>query len=136
MRPRAAALALLLVLAPVTPLGAQALDPNSADALAAAVKVLLDPTLRAGAIAGNPQAGAADQTARALTRSDALTQELYALAAQIFSELAASSGGDAAKMSQTLVQARSNPAAFAASLSPQTLERLRLLSTKITHQPR
>jgi hypothetical protein len=130
----AAALALVLVLA--APLAAQGLDPASTEALAAAMKVLLDPAQRAGAITGNPQAGAADQQIRALTRSDALTQELYALAAQIFSELAAGSGGDVAKMSQTLEQARTNPAAFAAGLSPQTLERLRQLSTKISDQPR
>jgi hypothetical protein len=132
MRSIAAALALLLVLAPWA--HAQSLDPASVDALSAAMKALLDPAQRAGAVAGSPQAGAADQNARALMGSDALTQELYALAAQIFTELVASSGGDASKMAQTLEQARTDPAAFAATLSPQTRERLHQLSLKV--QPR
>jgi hypothetical protein len=129
MRRIAAALALLLALAPSA--RAQSLDPASAEALSAAMKALLDPGQRAGAIAGSPQAGAADQNARALMGSDALTQELYALAAQIFTELTAASGGDASKMAQTLEQARTDPAAFAATLSPQTRERLHQLSLKI-----
>jgi hypothetical protein len=129
MRRIAAVLALLLALAPSA--RAQSLDAASADALSAAMKALLDPTQRAGAIAGHPQAGAADQNARALMGSDALTQELYALAAQIFTELTAASGGDASKMAQTLEQARTDPAGFAATLSPQTRERLHQLSLKI-----
>jgi hypothetical protein len=129
MRRIAAALALLLALAPSA--RAQSLDPASAEALSAAMKALLDPGQRAGAIAGSPQAGAADQNARALMGSDALTQELYALAAQIFTELTAASGGDASKMAHTLEQARTDPAAFAATLSPQTRERLHQLSLKI-----
>jgi hypothetical protein len=136
MRPCVAALALLLLLAPGAPGGAQALDPASADALAAAMKVLLDPGLRAGAIAGIPQAGAADQNVRALTGSDALTQELYALAAQVFAELAQGSGGDATRMAQALERGTSDPAGFAAMLSPQTLERLRQLAAKISDQRR
>jgi hypothetical protein len=136
MRRCTAGLALLLLLAPGVPLGAQTLDPASADALAAATKVLLDPGLRAGAITGSPQAGAADQNVRALTGSDALTQELYALAAQVFSELAQGTGGDTVKMGQALERATSDPAGLAAMLSPQTLERLRQLAAKISDQRR
>jgi hypothetical protein len=134
MRSIVTALALLLVITPGVSPRAQSLDPSSAEALSAAMKALLDPGQRAGAIAGSPQAGAADQNARSLMGSDALTQELYALAAQIFTELAAASGGDASKMSQTLEQARTDPAGFAATLSPQTRERLHQLSLKV--QPR
>jgi hypothetical protein len=100
------------------------------------MKILVDPAQRAGAVAGTPQAGPIDQDIRALTRSDALTQELYALAADVFRELAESSGGDLSKMSQTLERARTDPAGFAAGLSPQTLERLRQLSIRISDQPR
>jgi hypothetical protein len=136
VRRLAAALALALALGtPGTP-AAQSLDPAAAEALAAAMKMLLDPAQRAAAIAGSPQAGPIDQDIRALTRSDALTQELYALAAQIFSELTQASGGDPTKMSQTLERARTDPAGFAAGLSPQTLERLHQLSIKISDQPR
>jgi hypothetical protein len=98
--------------------------------------MLLDPTLRSAAIAGNPQAAAADQQIRALTGSDALTQELFALAADVFQELTQASGGDATKMAQTLDAARTDPAGFAALLSPATQERLRQLSIKITDRRR
>ena len=63
-------------------------------------------------------------------------QELYALAAEIFSELASNSGGDVGKMSQALARGTNDPVAFAATLSPATLQRLRELSVKISDRPR
>jgi hypothetical protein len=132
----AAALTLALLLAPAPSVRAQALDPAASEALSTTLRVLLDPSLRAAAIAGHPQAAAADQQIRSLTGSDALTQELFALAADVFQELTQASGGDATKMAQTLDGARTDPGAFAAMLSPQTLERLRQLSIKISDQKR
>jgi hypothetical protein len=41
------------------------------------------------------------------------------------------SGGDAAKMAQTLAAAQADPAGFVARLSPQTAERLRAFAGKI-----
>ena len=136
MRRLTAALALAGALAAAAPLAAQPLDPAAGEALSTTLKMLLDPTLRSAAIVGNPQAGAADQQIRSLTGSDALTQELFALAADVFQELTQASGGDATKMAQSLDAARTDPAAFAAMLSPKTLERLRQLSVKISDQRR
>jgi hypothetical protein len=136
MRRLTAALALAGALAAAASLAAQPLDPAAGEALSTTLKMLLDPTLRSAAIAGNPQAGAADQQIRSLTGSDALTQELFALAADVFQELTQASGGDATKMAQSLDAARTDPAAFAAMLSPQTLERLGQLSVKISDQRR
>ena len=68
--------------------------------------------------------------------SERLRQEFYALAARIFQELTANSGGDVAKMNEALERAKADPAAFAAMLSPQTLQRLRELSIKISDQRR
>jgi len=135
MRRLPAAWSLALVLA-AAPLGAQSPDPAAGDPLATTLRMLLDPSLRAAAIAGNPQAGAADQQIRALTGSDALTQEFFGLAADVFRDLTQASGGDAAAMAQALDRARTDPRAFAATLSPQTLERLRQLSIKISDQKR
>ena len=136
MRTVAAALALLL-LACSPPAGAQSPDAGTNDALSATLRMLLDPTLRSAALAGSPQGGALDQQLRSLTGgSDALTQELFALAADVFQEMTQATGGDAMKMTQTLDRARSDPSAFAAMLSPQTLERLRQLSIKISDQRR
>jgi hypothetical protein len=132
----AAALALACALVQPPALGAQALDSGATEALATTLRMLLDPTLRSAAIAGNPQAAAAEQQIRSLTGSDALTHELFALAADVFQELTQASGGDAVKMSQTLERARTDPGAFAAMLSAPTLERLRQLSVKISDQRR
>ena len=117
-------------------LGAQALDPVSAEALATTLKTLLDPTQRSAAIAGNPQAAPIDQQIRSLTGSDALTQEFYALALDVFSELTQAAGGDITKMSEMLDRGKSDPAGLVAMLSPQTQERLRQLSIKIPDQRR
>jgi hypothetical protein len=131
----AVGLALALALAPASA-AAQALDPTATEALAATLKMLLDPAQRSAAIAGSPQAGALDQQIHALTGSDALTQEFFALAADIFQELTQASAGDPMKMTQALDSARTDPSGFAAMLSPATLERLRQLSTKISDQRR
>jgi hypothetical protein len=129
-------LALLLALFPPAPARAQALDPTASEALATTLRMLLDPAQRSAAIAGSPQAGAIDQQIRALTGSDALAQELFALAADVFQELTQASGGDPAKMTDALARGRTDSPGFAAALSPRTLERLRQLSIKISDQRR
>ncbi len=71
-----------------------------------------------------------------MTGSEKLTEEFYALAAEVFGELARNSNGDTRAMSEALQRGLSDPASFAAMLSPQTLQRLRELSTKISDRPR
>jgi len=132
----AAVLALVVALAPAPALGAQALDPTATEALAATLRMLLDPAQRSAALAGNAQAGQIDQHIRALTGSDALTQEFYALAADVFQELTQGSGGDPAKMTEALARGSTDPSGLAAALSPRTLERLHQLSIKISDQRR
>ena len=129
-----AAAMMMLALSPAATL-AQSLDAASAQALAATLRMLQDPAARSAAIAGSPQASAADSQLQALAGS-ANMQELYALAAEIFSELASNSGGDAGKMSQALARGTNDPVGFAATLSPATLQRLRELSVKISDRPR
>jgi hypothetical protein len=136
MRRFAATLGLIVALVQASPSGAQPLDPSAAEALAETLKMLLDPAQRGAAVAGNPQAGPIDQQIRSLTGSEALTQELYALAADVFQELAVGTGGDLTKMTESLARARTDPSGFAAALSPQTQERLRELSIKISDQRR
>ena len=136
MRRLAASLVLVVALGPAPLLHAQPLDPAASEALSATLKMLLDPAQRSAAIAGNTQAAPLDQQIRALTGSDALTQELYALAADVFQELTQASGGDMTKMTEALARARTDPSGFATMLTPQTLERLRKLSVKISDQRR
>lgn len=136
MRRLAAALVLVVALGPTASPAAQALDPTATEALAATLRMLLDPAQRSAVLAGNAQAGQIDQQIRALTGSDALTQEFYALAADVFQELTQGSGGDPAKMTEALARGSTDPSGLAAALSPRTLERLRQLSIKMSDQRR
>ena len=131
-----ALVALAVVLAGPGPLRAQALDPASQEALSATLKMLTEPSLRSPEIAKNQQATAIDKQVQSMLGSEQLREEFYALAAQIFQELTSNSGGDASKMNEVLERAKADPAAFAAMLSPQTLQRLRELSIKISDQRR
>ena len=126
----------LALLASAGPADAQALDPSSQDALSQTLQILLDPNARAAELAKNPEGAAIDQQVRALAGSDALTQEFYAVAGQILTELVQNTGGDAQKMLQAVERAKTDPAGFATMLSPATLQRLRDLSVKLSDQKR
>jgi len=115
---------------------AQTLDSASREALAAVTRVLQDPAARQAALAGQPGGASAQRQLEALTRSPALMEELYALAAEVFADLARGTSGDVGRMGEALERGRTDPGGFAALLSPPTLERLRALSVKITDQGR
>jgi hypothetical protein len=136
IRPGFVLLGVLLALAAAGPADAQALDPSSQDALNKTLQILLDPTARAGEIAKNSQGTAVDQQVRALAGSEALTQEFYAVAGQVLTELVQSTGGDAQKMLQAVERAKTDPTGFAAMLSPATQQRLRDLSVKLSDKKR
>jgi hypothetical protein len=115
---------------------AQSLDPASQEALDQTLRLLLDPAARSAEVSRSPQGVAADQQVRALAGSEALSQEVYALAGQVLSELVQNTGGDTQKMLRALDRARTDPAAFAALLSPATQQRLRELAVKLSDKPR
>jgi hypothetical protein len=115
---------------------AQSLDPASQEALDQTLRLLLDPAARSAEVSRSPQGVAADQQVRALAGSEALSQEVYALAGQVLSELVQNTGGDTQKMLQALDRARTDPASFAALLSPATQQRLRELAVKLSDKPR
>ncbi len=73
----------LALLASAGSTAAQPLDPSSQDVLSQTLQILLDPNARAAELAKNPQGATVDQQVRALTGSDALTQEFYAVAGQV-----------------------------------------------------
>ena len=126
----------LVLLASAGSTGAQPLDPRSQDALGQTLQIMLDPNARAAELAKNPQGATVDQQVRALTGSDALTQEFYAVAGQVLTELTQNSGGDAQRMLQAVERAKADPAGFAAMLSPATQQRLRELAVKLSDQKR
>jgi hypothetical protein len=128
--------ALLVVACSATPTHAQALDPASADALATTLRMLADPASRGKIIAGDPAAAEVDRQVQGMAGSPALVQEVYGLAADVFADLTRNSNGDPRAMSEALDRAKSDPAGFAAMLRPETLERLRALSVKISDAQR
>ena len=128
--------AVLLVGGAATPARAQSLDPATQDTLDKTLRILLDPAARSGEVSRSSQGAAVDQQVRALAGSEALTQEVYALAGQVLSELVQSTGGDTQKMLQALDRAKTDPAGFAALLSPATQQRLRELAVKLSDKPR
>jgi hypothetical protein len=123
--------ALVFASGPAVLAGAQTLDAASATALAATLRLLQDPAQRDAAISGNPQAAAVDRQMQAMLGTRELREEFYALVAAIFAEVAQRSAGDAGRMAQTLAAGQADPGGFLASLSPQTVERLRAFSAKI-----
>ena len=127
--------ALLLLVLTAGPLPAQVLDPASADALAATLRMLADPAARSHILATDPAAAAIDKQVQGMA-GPALAQEVYGIAAEVFADLARNSGGDPRRMTEALERAKSDPAGFAAMLRPETLQRLRELSTKISDAPR
>jgi hypothetical protein len=127
---------LLLLALTASALPAQVLDPASAEALAATLRMLADPAARAGVLATDPAAASIDKQVQGMAGSSALAQEVYGIAAEVFADLARNSGGDPRRMSEALERAKSDPAGFAAMLRPETLERLRALATKISDAPR
>jgi hypothetical protein len=129
-------LVLLILLGPGAPLLAQSLDPNSAAAVDAVMRMLQDPAQRGAAIAGNPQASAVDRQMQSMLRTPELQQEFYALAAAMFAELVQKSGGDVGRLTQAVEAAQRDPAGFVGTLSPATREQLRILSGKLGEQPR
>ncbi|HKZ06969.1 MAG TPA: hypothetical protein VJU81_16015 [Methylomirabilota bacterium] len=132
-----AALVLVTLVAAAPPAPAQSLDPASAEALAAVLRMLQDPVARGAGIAANPEAAAIDRNMRAMTGgSSALMDEFYVLVAEVFTDLVQGSGGDLTRMQKSLAEGQRDPAGFAAFLSPATLQHLRDLSSRITDQKR
>jgi hypothetical protein len=133
---RAATALLIALSALATPLAAQTLDPAAAEALATTLRMLADPAARGQVLATDPAAAAVDRQVQGMAGSSQLAQEVYGLAAEVFADLARSSGGDPRRLSEALERAKSDPAGFAAMLRPETLERLRALATRISDAQR
>jgi len=127
--------ALLLLALTATSAHSQPLDPAAANALATTLRMLADPASRSQIIATDPAAAEIDKQVQGMAGS-ALVQEVYGLAAEVFADLARNSGGDPKRMTEALEKAKSDPAGFAAMLRPETLQRLRELSTKISDAQR
>jgi hypothetical protein len=129
-------IALALLALPATRLAAQTLDRAAAEALATTLRMLADPAARGQILATDPNAAAIDRQVQGMAGSSQLAQEVYGLAAEVFADLARSTGGDPRQLSAALDRAKSDPAGFAAMLRPETLDRLRALAVRISDTQR
>jgi hypothetical protein len=129
--------ALSLLVLPAVSVPAQTLDPAAAEALATTLRMLADPAERGQILATDPGAAAIDRQVQGMAGgSSQLAEEVYGLAAEVFADLARSTGGDPRQLSAALDRAKSDPAGFAAMLRPETLDRLRALATRMSDAQR
>lgn len=111
----------LAVLLAIRSVAAQTLDQPSADALGDTLRMLESrPGTTRSPLGGSPE----------------IDRELYDVAGQVFRELTERAGGDVGEMNRALDRGRADPAAFAASLSPATRERLRALARRLDAERR
>jgi ethanolamine utilization microcompartment shell protein EutL len=106
-------------------------------ALSQTQNLLTSPTQRNQAISGDPAAKAADAQLQNLMGSPALTEQSYALAAEIMGGLVQAHGADTQAMQKALDQAARDPAAFLNSLTPEQREKIKKMATEIeSNKPR
>jgi hypothetical protein len=129
-------IALSASLAVATPSHGQDLDPASIEALSATLTVLSDPGPRSPAVANDARMAALHAWIRSLDGSSELAREFYEFVAALFGELAQESNDGGQPLPQALEHAKADPSAFAASLSPETLQRLRALALKLSDAAR
>lgn len=104
-------------------------DPG-ADALQQTLELLSNPKSRSEAIKKDSNAAGVDNHVQAVAGSSENAEEMYRLAAEIFQEVVKKSGGDPQKMIEAMEKAKSDPAAFAASLSPAQRAKLTAIAKK------
>ena len=97
-------------------------------------QVLKNPSERQKLLSKDAKAKAADSSVQALTGSPELSEEVYALAADIFEKLFKDTHGDTAKMNEVMSKAMRDPASFAGTLTSDQVKRLKELSSKIESQ--
>lgn len=111
----------LAVLLATSDVRAEPLDAASADALNQTLG-----TLRQGA-----RTKPLDGRLGAIEQSPAMQQEFNDLAAAVFADLATQYDGDPEGMAAALSRGKSDPSAFASSLSPATRAKLEKLSRQL-----
>lgn len=124
---------LLLILLLWSPhIFAEGIDGHDQEALQQTQQLMKDKKAREAAIAGDDKAEKADDFLKKIVGGDAkMTEEVYALAAEIFATVVQESGGDAAKMQEKLAEFARNPASFAAKWTPEQKARLKQLAEKL-----
>ena len=96
-----------------------------------AIFLLNNPDLREQYIRQSAQMHEADQKLRDLAGSQATSENIYSLAAEIFADLIIRTQGDPDTMLQLLQEAQQNPEAFAYQLTDEQKRRLSELAKQI-----
>lgn len=108
------------------------LDPASREALEKTSELLKDKKSREAVVSKDPNAVKADHSLKSLMGSEAMSEEAYALAAEIFPMIVKEANGDAAKMIEILSSYSKNPNALAEKWTPEQRDKLRKLSEMIS----
>jgi hypothetical protein len=131
--PPLAPVLLLILLAPAAPQAAEPareLDAASKEALQRTMGLLTTPGARSEAMKEHDVTRYLDGSVQALGGDAQNADAIYALSAEIFSDLVHQTGGDGARMIEALERAKRDPAAFAESLSPKVRARLKEIGAR------
>lgn len=107
------------------------MDSASVDALLNTLQTLTIPAQREKAVQENSNAQLADKQVKALAGSEANTQQVYELAAEIFQTLVEKNKGDPLAALKQLQNAKDDPKSFMESLTPAQKAKLKAISQKI-----
>jgi hypothetical protein len=106
------------------------------DAKVKTQQLLTNPDARNKAIATDPKAQQADAFIKNLTGNDAaLTEEVYALAADVFANVVKDCNGNATKMKAAMEKFAKDPNAFAATWTESQKVQLQKLENKLHITP-
>lgn len=108
------------------------LDEPSEKALRETQELMTNPEQRQAAIEKSPSGKAADQRVKNLLGGDkGMTDEVYALAAEVFGQVVKDANGDPQKMEAMMTEFQRDPASFAKSWTPEQQAKLKALANKI-----
>jgi hypothetical protein len=108
------------------------LDKQDEQALKETQQLMTNKEERTKAIQKDPKAQTADANLKALMGGNAnATEEVYALAADVFANVMKEANGDVGKMQEMMAKFMRDPAAFANSWTPEQKAKLKLLAEKI-----
>lgn len=109
----------------------QGLNTSSQEALIQTQQLLNNKTERENKIASDPLAVQADAFTKKLMGDAQLTDEVYALAAEVFAIVVQNADGDVNKIHQAVDMYSRNPASFADKWTPEQKAKLKKLSDKL-----
>lgn len=109
----------------------QTSDPDVMKALTQVQTMLTTPSLRNNEINKSNDGREAARKLESLGGSVEVNEQIYALAAEIFTKLIHDTGGNVDKLKQIVSDAQKNPAAFAATWNSQQKEKLKGIAGQI-----